>query len=185
MVRWEPDARGRLQGAALDLFLERGFEATTVAAIADRAGVTERTFYRHFADKREVLFPAEDVLGDGMRSAIASADPGAPWMTVVENALTALDAFFSEERRAWSRRRQQAIAADPSLREREQLKLASLAETAAQAFTDRGLPAGTPRLAAETTLALFKVAFIDWIAPTETRDFATLARAAVAGLRAA
>jgi AcrR family transcriptional regulator len=185
MVRWEPDARGRLQEAALDLFLERGYEATTVASIAERAGVTERTFYRHFADKREVLFPGQDVLGGALRDAIAGAEPDAPWMAVVEGALVSLDAFFSAQRRAWSRRRQQAIDADAELREREQLKLAALAETAAEAFAARGLAPTTARLAAETALALFKVAFADWVARAETRDFAELARTAVAGLRAA
>jgi hypothetical protein len=56
MTRWEPNARGRLEQAALALYGERGFENTTVAEIAARAGLTERTFFRHFADKREVLF---------------------------------------------------------------------------------------------------------------------------------
>src|ERR1700754_2329756 len=77
--RWAPDARERLETAALELFAENGYDETTVAQIADRAGLNRATFFRHFADKREVLFGGEDLLAglfaDGVRSAPAEATP--------------------------------------------------------------------------------------------------------------
>lgn len=81
MSRWEPDARGRLERAALELYAERGFELTTVAEIAERAGLTERTFFRHYADKREVLFGGQHVLQELFVGAVATA-VGAPWLPV-------------------------------------------------------------------------------------------------------
>ena len=73
MGRWEPNARGRLEQAAMELYLERGFDQTTVAEIAERAGLTERTFFRHFADKREVLFAGAGALQELLVSAVAGA----------------------------------------------------------------------------------------------------------------
>jgi len=182
MARWEPGARERMQFAALDLFVELGFERTTVAAIAARAAVTERTFYRHFADKREVLFRGE-ALADHLRDGISGAAATCGTLEVIGKALDSLGTFFSGERREWSRRRQTAIDADDALREREQLKLAALADSAAKAFRVRGLDTGAARLAAETTIALFKVAFAAWIEPGEECDFTRLAEAAVRDLR--
>jgi AcrR family transcriptional regulator len=171
--------------AALDLFVERGFDATTVGDVAARAGLTERTFYRHFADKREVLFAGQGHLEEVVRATIESAPPASGWLSTGEDALLALEDFFSAERRAYSRRRQSAIDADDELREREQLKMAALAEVATAAFETRGTSSAVARLAGETTVALFKVAFIAWVAPGEERPFADLVRDAVAGLRAA
>src|SRR6516165_675944 len=114
MVRWEPDSRGRLAQAAMALYGERGFENTTVAEIAERAGLTERTFFRHFADKREVLFAGGDALQELIVSVVTAApDSLAP----IEAAAAGLEAagtqFFVEERREFSRQRQAVIAASP------------------------------------------------------------------------
>ena len=184
MGRWEPDGRARLRDAALELFLERGFDDTTVSGIAERAGLTERTFYRHFADKREVLFQGQDKLIAVLTERIAAA-PDAPWIAIADDALRALGAFFSEDRRPYSRRRQSAIDADDGLREREQLKMSALAAVASTAFADRGLPTPTARLAGETTIALLKVAFAAWVDPAVTRSFEDLVGDAVEGIRAA
>lgn len=185
MGRWEPDGRARLREAALELFLERGFDDTTVSGIAERAGLTERTFYRHFADKREVLFNGQEQLVAALRERIASAPPSTAWIEISGDALRALGEFFSEDRRPYSRRRQIAIDADDGLREREQLKMAALAEVASGAFADRGLSTITARLAGETTVALLKVAFASWVAAAERRSFEELVSAAVDGIRAA
>src|SRR3954463_2816835 len=110
MSRWEPDARGRLAQAAMELYRERGYERTTVAAIAERAGVTERTFFRHFADKREVLFGGS--LQELMVGAAAGAAPEARPIEVVSAALD-LAAAMLEQRRDHARRRQAVVSANP------------------------------------------------------------------------
>src|SRR5690349_23175857 len=116
MTRWRPDARGRLRQAAFELYGEHGYDQTTVAQIAERAGLTERTFYRHFADKREVVFSGE------VRRALVDALAGAPVSASPRDAVMAgLDAAGAvlDERRDLTRRRQAVIAANPSLQQRE------------------------------------------------------------------
>lgn len=161
MSRWKPDARGRLEKAALELYNDKGFDATTVAEIAARAGVTERTFYRYFVDKREVLFQP-NALADALAHATAAAaDPLAP-LEVISHALTEAAPVF-EERAELVRQRQAVIAANPELQERELAKLASLVSTLAHALRERGLDSTTAALAAEIGIAAFKVAFERWI----------------------
>src|SRR5579872_4164810 len=87
MSRWEPNARGRLEQAAMELYIERGFDTTTVAEIAERAGLTERTFFRHFADKREVLFGGSDALRELLESTVAAAPPSTTPIDAVADAL--------------------------------------------------------------------------------------------------
>src|ERR1700687_368970 len=117
MGRWEPDARGRLAKAAMELYAEQGFEQTTVAEIAARAGLTERTFFRHFADKREVLFWGQSALHEMVASTVASAPDSAAPIDAVAAALEAVGPLF-EERREHARQRQAVIAANPGLQER-------------------------------------------------------------------
>src|SRR5450755_842258 len=124
MTRWQPNGRGRLELAALALYGERGFENTTVAEIAERAGLTERTFFRHFADKREVLFWGAGALQDGLVSAVAGAPAQLGPMDAVAAGLEVIGGYMRERER--SRRRQHIIAANPELLERELIKLASL-----------------------------------------------------------
>ena len=182
MVRWQPGARERLQAAALHRFAERGFDGTTVAEIAAAAGVTERTFFRHFADKREVLFHGQDVIEGMFLAAVEGAVEGDP-MALVAAALDGAAAFFPEERRAWSRARQAVIDADPGLQERELLKLSSLAAALTAALRRRGVDATAAALAAEAGVAVFRVAFSTWIADGEERPFAELQPAVLAELR--
>src|SRR4051812_12339952 len=108
MARWEPDGRSRLEQAALELYGEHGFENTTVAEIAARAGLTERTFFRHFADKREVLFSGAAALQEMLETAVADAPASASPMEAVAAALDVVGAMF-EPRRAYSQRRQAII----------------------------------------------------------------------------
>src|ERR1700722_2271036 len=98
MSRWQPDARARLQAAALSLYGERGYEQTTVAEIAERAGLTKRTFFRYFADKREVLFWGTEVLEQQMVAAIEAAPASASTLAVIGAALAAAAARFEEFR---------------------------------------------------------------------------------------
>jgi AcrR family transcriptional regulator len=165
MARWEPNARERLAQAALELYQERGFDETAVADIAARAGLTERTFFRYFGDKREVLFGGSSELQDLLTGSIATAAAARP-IDIVEEALEAASPWF-EGRRPFSRARHAVIAAHPALKERELIKLASLAAAMATALQARGVPAAEATLAAEAGLAVFKLAFARWVYVTK------------------
>ncbi|PJI93311.1 TetR family transcriptional regulator [Luteimicrobium subarcticum] len=185
MARWQPDTPDRLRVAASELFAEQGFDETSVAQIADRAGLTERTFFRYFADKREVLFDGQEQLRSAFRTAVEAAPVGEPLLDLAERVVGGLSVFFSEERRAWSRRRAAIITGHPGLQERELLKMTTITSDLADVFRARGLAAGASTVAAGTVVAIFHTAFAQWVASEETRDFAALAAAAVADLRGA
>ena len=157
MGRWEPDARGRLAKAALALYAEQGFEKTTVAEIAKQAGLTERTFFRQFADKREVLFYGMEMLRDLLVRAVADAPPSATAMDAVSAAFQAAGAMLQENSER-VRLRDAVVSANAELRERELIKLAAFASAVAAALRDRGVPEPAASLAAETGVAVFKVA---------------------------
>ncbi|MFJ1643837.1 TetR family transcriptional regulator [Streptomyces sp. NPDC088258] len=183
MSRWEPNARGRLAQAAMELYGERGFERTAVAEIARRAGLTERTFFRHFADKREVLFGGSDTLQDVFVAGVADAPGAAPPMDAIAEALEAVTVLF-EGRRDFARQRHAIIVATAELRERELIKLASLAAGTAGALRARGVPDPAASLAAEAGIAVFKVAFERWIADGEERGLPRLMRESLTELKA-
>ena len=169
MSRWQPNARGRLEQAALELYTERGFDQTTVAEIAERAGLTERTFFRHFRDKREVLFGGQEALFELVTTHIAAAGDSASPIDAVGDALRAVGEMF-EGRRDHARRRQAVVDANPGLRERELIKLASLAAAIADALKRRGDAEPVAKLTAETAVAVFKVAFDRWISARKDED---------------
>lgn len=152
---------GRLRTAALDLFIERGYDGTTVAEIADRAGLTARTFFRYFTDKREVLFAGSESLQSGMVAAVRAAPPDAQPLAAVAAGLDAAATLIGGDHE-FSARRQAIIAGTDELRERELKKLSSLAAAMAQGLRDRGVDDGVARLAAEAGIAVFRVAFERW-----------------------
>ena len=182
MARWEPNARERLVDAALELFHERGYNRTTVGEIAARAGLTERTFFRYFADKREVLFAGGRDLEKGIAEAIAAVPSGTSPLDVVVGGFEAIAAEFPPRRDY--RARQSLIAAHPELRERELIKLASLTSVIADALRARGVAEPAAGLTAEAGIAIFKIAFERWIGGPKKRDFAAHIRAALDELRA-
>jgi len=183
MGRWEADAQGRLRQAALELFTQRGFEQTTVADIAERAGVTERTFFRYFADKREVLFDGSSALQKAVVEAIAASGTSRPPLATVVAAVASAGPIF-EERREFSRLRAAAIAADTSLMERELLKLATLATAAAEALRATGVPEPAASLAAQSGITVFRVGFERWIADDSGGSLAQHLHDALAELKA-
>ncbi|WP_301122664.1 TetR/AcrR family transcriptional regulator [Mycolicibacterium fortuitum] len=183
MARWEPNARGRLEEAALELFGERGFEQTAVADIAERAGLTERTYFRHFADKREVLFWGEHLLSETLVGAIGDAPESASALEMVRAGLAAVTEIFVE-RQEHARRRQAVIDANPGLQERELAKLAALASATAGALRARGVVEPAASLAAQAGIAVFKVAFGQWISASDGVDLADLIDAAFVELKA-
>ena len=162
MGRWEPDARGRMIRAAMALFAEHGFEQTTAGDIAERAGVTERTFFRHFTDKREVLFDGSGTMARTTYDAIMAAPAD---LSPLDTALAGIVAGggLLEDRRDHAVHRSRIIAADPSLQERELLKLAAMADTTAEALRTRGVAEPIASLAAHSAVAVFQVAFAHWV----------------------
>jgi AcrR family transcriptional regulator len=183
MGRWEPDARGRLERAALELYGERGFEQTTVAEIAKRAGLTERTYFRHFADKREVLFAGADTMRELLVSTVAEAPDG---LAPIEAAVAGVEAAGAviQERRELARQRQAIIAANAELQERELIKLASLSAALADALHRRGVGDPEASLAAEVAIAVFKIGFERWVDEANERALPQLVRESLDDLRA-
>jgi AcrR family transcriptional regulator len=183
MGRWEPDSRGRLRDAALALYGERGFENTTVAEIAKRAGLTERTFFRHFADKREVLFGSSGALQDALVSAVANAPDSVAPIDAVAAGLEAAGAQLPD-RPETARQRQTIIAANADLQERELIKFASLSAALADTLRLRGLTDPAASLTAEVAIAVFRIAFERWIDPSDEHDFPRLVRESLDQLKA-
>jgi AcrR family transcriptional regulator len=182
--RWQPDSRGRLQEAALTLYSERGFDQTTAAQIAARAGLTERTFFRHFADKREVLFGGSALLQEQIMAGVAGAPPADSPLDTVSRGLDAAAAMLGEFRRDLSRQRQAVIAANPELRERELAKLADYAAAVGAALRQRGVSEPQATLAAEAGMTVLRVAIQRWASGEDGRELAAIMRDSVAELRA-
>src|SRR5580704_8928373 len=168
MGRWEPNASGRLQEAAMELFVERGFDQTTVAEIAARTGLTERTFFRIFADKREVLFSGAEHLQTLLVEQVGAAAAATRPMDIVAAALETAALLF-EPRRDFACRRQALIEAHAELRERELIKLATLAAAMAEALRRRGVKEPAASLTAEAGIAVFRIAFERWVGDRKKR----------------
>ena len=180
MGRWRPDARGRMHEAALELFGERGYAGVTAAEVAERAGLTERTFFRHFADKREVLF-ADNGLGDLLAAAVAGAPEGAAPLEAVAVGLEAVAAEFEGRREAVARRAR-VVEAHAELRERELAKLAFWSEALGSVLVGRGLSRGDAGLLAEVSVAVFRVAYGRWLEEEPKRELAAFVHEALAGM---
>jgi AcrR family transcriptional regulator len=185
MARWEPNASQRLADAALELFAERGYENTTVLDIAQRAGLAKSTFFRHFQDKREVLF-GEDVLTGHLVTAIAAAPLGAAPLEAVACGLDALGRdVFTPAYHAFAVRRRAAIVAHSDLQEREALKGISLTASIARAIAHRGVPGLVARVAAELGALALKMAYEQWSDPGNTEEFSDIARQTLSEVQAA
>jgi len=182
MGRWEPDARGRLAKSAMALYAEQGFDRTTVAEIAARAGLTERTFFRHFADKREVLFYGMEMLRDLLMRAVADAPPSATALDAVGAAFAAAGAVLQENPER-VRLRDAIVSANAELRERELIKFAALASAVAGALRERGVREPAASLAAETGVAVFKIAFARWVSEPGQADLPGIIRESMRELR--
>jgi AcrR family transcriptional regulator len=179
MGRWQPGAHERLAESALDLYLERGFDQTTVADIAERAGVTERTFFRYFADKREVLFQGTERLEQLVVETIDAAPEASAFEMAVAGVL-ATTTYLDD--RDFSQRRAAAVEANASLRERELLKLASLRDGMAVALRRRGVDELTAAVAADAAGSVFQQGFTRWIRG-DASDFAAALQHALAAVR--
>jgi AcrR family transcriptional regulator len=162
MAQSASGARMRLQQAAVDLFRERGFDRTTAAEIASRAGVTERTFFRYFADKREVLFDGQAVLVDALSASVADAPSGMAPLDTLFRAFRSVTPLL-EDNRSFSKPRQEVISATPALHERELSKLEALSDALALALRARGVPDLPAALAARAGMSAFADATLSWL----------------------
>jgi AcrR family transcriptional regulator len=183
MSRWKPDAAARLIKAAIALFAEQGYEATTVAEIAERAGLTKRTFFRHFADKREVLFDGSHALEELWLDAVAQAPADASPLATAMAGFDPIAAMFAQ-RHDFARLRAEIIDSNPELRERELIKLQTLAEAISTALAARGVAPGAALLAAQVGVTVFHVAFANWVADDHPAALRQLMDEALAELRA-
>ncbi|MFE7120578.1 TetR family transcriptional regulator [Streptomyces sp. NPDC057654] len=184
MSRWEPNARGRLEQAALDLFGERGFEQTTAAQIAERAGLTERTFFRHYADKREVLFGQAHLLEQAFVDAFTEIPDTVAPVDAMASALETVATRYFDPHHDRARKRHAVIAASTELRERELVKLASLSTALVAALRRRGIEDPAASLTAEVGIAVFKVGFAQWIGDAGERSLTDFFRESLDGLKA-
>ncbi|MCP2262785.1 TetR/AcrR family transcriptional regulator [Promicromonospora thailandica] len=183
MARWQPGTRGRLQDAALELFASRGYEQTTAAEIARSVGLTERTFFRHFSDKREVLFGGQERLTEAFVRGIEAAPDDATPMEAVGDALDVATGLFPDDMRPHSRLRQTVIDQHPALQERERHKMSGVATTIGDALRARGVGEPAATLAAESASTVFGIAFSQWIQDGESRSLGDISRAVLAELR--
>lgn len=189
MARWEPGARDRLVVAAVDLFVEQGYDATTVAQIAERAGVTKSTFFRYFPDKRELLAAGQQTLSQLLAEGIADAPADAAPLAAVAAGLERASSAMGPMNRRIGPRLSAAVAASTELQERDALKSVGLAVAMSDALAARGVAESVAHLAAEMGVLAFKQGFAQWIAtdPADDDDagFAPYALAALQALREA
>jgi AcrR family transcriptional regulator len=188
MPRWKPDARQRLVVEALSLFAEQGYDATTVAQISERAGLTRSTFFRHFADKREILTAGQKVLSQLLTEGIDTAPPDATPMTAVAAGLERASAEMTSFNRELGPLLHAAIEANEELRDRQALKSIGMATAMVDALKRRNVPEPTAQVAAELGVLAFRLGYTRWADPTRDEDpgeLATHTRGAFDELRAA
>ncbi|GAB3795874.1 TetR/AcrR family transcriptional regulator [Micromonospora zhanjiangensis] len=184
MARWQPDARERLQQAALDLFAEQGFAATTVPAITARAGLTTRTFFRHFADKREVLFADEAELPAYAEQLVTEAPADTSPLAIILEGLRAVAEARFEGRKDTVRQWRAIVATDAGLRERELQKRSTLAAALRNGFHARGLDPTRAALLAETAATLMYVSVTAWLETDDDRKLYDIIESTLATLQA-
>lgn len=187
MARWQPGAAQRLVVAAVDLFVEQGYDATTVAQIAERAGVTKSTFFRYFPDKRELLVAGQETLSRLLADGIAEAPADSGPLDAVAAGLVRASSEMGPENRALGPRLKAAVAASTELQERDALKSVGLAAAMTHALEARGVPGTTAQLAAELGVLAFKQGYARWSdgAPDDGSGLAEYALAALEDLRSA
>ena len=185
MARWAPDARDRLVVAAADLFTEQGYDATTVTQIAERAGVTKSTFFRHFPDKRELLVAGQASLSRLLAEGITEAPAGATPLEAVAGGLERASTMMGPANRELGPRIRAAVESSTELQERDALKSVGMAAAMTDALTARGVPDPAAHLAAELGVLAFKRGYAAWSSGAGGDELAPYAAAALAELRAA
>jgi AcrR family transcriptional regulator len=160
----------------MDLYSSQGYDETTVAQIAAHAGLTERTFFRHFKDKREVLFAGSSELEQLIVASVTGAPPGTSSLEAATAGIEAAGSVFSDERRTYAAQRRAVIRSNPELLERELIKMSSLTAGIAGALRQRGVRDPAASLAAEAAAGVYRVAFERWTEPGNHHEWRTLVR---------
>ncbi|MET9914062.1 TetR family transcriptional regulator [Streptomyces sp. NPDC006476] len=184
MARWDPGTEERLRKAALELFTEHGYDHVTVTDIAERAGITRRTYFRYFPDKREVLFAHSDELAAAVAEAVRDAEPGTDDMAAALNALATAGTYLTEHAKDPAQR-QAVIRSSPELEERERTKLAALTAAIQTALASRGTANAQARTVAQLAGLAFANAYTRWIELEGAADFRDCLRNATDTLREA
>ena len=182
MARWDPGTAERLTKAALELFSEHGYDNVTVTQIAERAGITRRSYFRYFPDKREVLFAGSEQLPPAIRDAVLAADETASPLPMTLNALADVGAHLIEHV-AHSAERRAVIGASAELTERERTKLAAVTTAIHEALEQRHVEPGRAKLVAQIATVIFQTAFDHWIDAQGCRDFSTCLHTTAESLR--
>ncbi len=185
MPRWDPQADERLRNAAIELFLEHGYENVTVTQIADRAGLTRRTFSRYFTDKRDVLFAGSERLPQALSGALLTADTTLPPFEALLTALSEVGAELADRVAPHAGQRRAVIAGSPELQERGRTKMADVAEALTQALQQRGVERLGARLFANVAVAIFQSGFDRWVDTPNAADLPARIREAAADLAGA
>ncbi|MGO3325934.1 TetR/AcrR family transcriptional regulator [Gordonia sp. (in: high G+C Gram-positive bacteria)] len=183
MARWKPGTRERLVLAAVDLFAEQGYDATTVAEISERAGTTKSTFFRYFPDKRELLVAGQAALSELLTEGIANAPDGATPLEAVAAGLDRASSMMGPMNRELAPRLAAAVAANAELQDRDALKSVGLAATITQALKARGVDTVSAQLAAELGVLAFKQGFSNWVEADDDSSMAAHAARALNALR--
>lgn len=183
MSRWKPDASGRLMKAAITLFDEQGYEETTVAEIAAAADLTKRTFFRYFADKREVLFSGSQELEHRWLEAVTAAPADADPLAAATAGFDPIAQIFVD-RHQLARVRARIISSNPELQERELIKLQKLAGAITSALIQRDVSHDAATLAAQAAVTVFHVAFARWVQQNDPTPLRRLMDQSLEELRA-
>lgn len=183
MVRKAENARERFESAAFRLFDEKGYAVTTVPEIAEKAGLTERTFYRYFTDKREVMFWRAGDHQASITNEIARAPTSLHPLTIVAHAFETV-APFIDGHRPIVKLRQRLISEHSDLHERELMKLHTLASAIDLALQQRNVQPSLSRIVAEIGTAIWKVALENWRADGAKGSFANHVQSALTEFRA-
>ena len=163
MARWQTGTQNRLEQAAWALFLEQGFAETTVPEIAARAGLTTRTFFRHFADKREVLFAGDESVPTFVQHLMAQTPPDVRPVPLILSQLGPFAETVFGHRRDMLRLRHRIIITDQGLRERELQKTATLRTAIVDGFVQRGTDKLTASLVADLAIMVLGTALAQWL----------------------
>lgn len=176
MPRWDPQAAERLKASAIALFLERGYDNVTVAQIAERAGLTRRTFSRYFADKRDVLFAGSEELPAALGDAVLAADAHLCPYDALVTGLADTGARLAERVAPLAAQRRAVVAASPELQERGRTKFADISDALARALAERGTDASHARLLANVGVAIFQAGFDRWVDDPQAASLSTRIR---------